>query len=303
MRIIFSVLLIALYFGVMAQPAPVSTYTISQVPLPAEMNKHVCISGLKYFQGKLLFASERCPLIFSADPVTGTIDRKINTEINSAFEVEGLTSFRNKLYLVSENRVAVYELDFQTGKTREVTTSIALPPKTKSGDGMEGIAANEKNGRFYLMREKNENMTHAEIYSFIIDETDGSALRLIYDSKIELPLRTSQWRYSDICYDSRQNRLLCLKSFSKGKTREQYIETIDIDVKGNLLLASLKELPVEHFSDVANQYKDHHYSMNLEGITIDDKGTIYVVSDNTSGKAACDRPAKEKTILLKLTKN
>ena len=42
--------------------------------------------------------------------------------------------------------------------------------------------------------------------------------------------------------------------------------------------------------------------MNLEGITIDEAGNIFLVSDNTSGKAQCDQPAKEKTILLELRK-
>jgi len=42
--------------------------------------------------------------------------------------------------------------------------------------------------------------------------------------------------------------------------------------------------------------------MNLEGITVDSNGTIYIISDNTSGKAICDQPAKEKTILLELKK-
>jgi uncharacterized protein YjiK len=303
MRIVLFVLLIGSYCSALAQPAPVTAYTISQVALPAEMDKQVCISGLKYVQGRLLFASERCPLVFSADPATGTIDRRINTEINTEFEVEGLTSFRQKLYLVSENQVAVYEMDPQTGKTRAVTTSIALPPKSKSGDGMEGIAANEKHAKFYILRERNERMTHAEIFSFTADETDGSALRLNFDSKMELPLENSQWRYSDICYDNKENRLLCLKSYSKGKTRQQYIETIDIDEKGNLVKESVKNLLVENFSSVSNQYKDQHYSMNLEGITIDEAGNIYVVSDNTSGNAQCDRQAKERTILLKLIKN
>ena len=40
----------------------------------------------------------------------------------------------------------------------------------------------------------------------------------------------------------------------------------------------------------------------LEGITVDKDGNIWIVSDNTSGKAACDEPAKEKTILLQLIK-
>ena len=302
MHYLFFAAFLLVSFLASSQPAPAPSYIISQVPLPGEMDKQVCISGLNYFQGNLLFASERCPFVISANPLSGKISHKINSGVQYEFEMEGLTSYHNKLYLVSENLVAIYELDPLSQTSRTIPTSISLPPKSKSGDGMEGIAANENHDRFYLLRERNENMTSAEIFSFrVISEGTGIA-KLEYENKIELPLQNADWRYSDICYDKLNNQLLCLKSYSKGKTRQQFIETINIDEKGNLLTATLKSLAVENFSSISNQFKDQRYSMNLEGIAIDETGNIYVVSDNTSGKADCDRPSKEKTILLKITK-
>jgi len=278
-------------------------YTINNMPLPEEMNKQVCISGIKYFEGKLYLVSERCPEIFIADPATAKITGKINTQVPQEFEMEGVTSFKKKLYLISENAVAVYEVDPTTGHAKIIHTSISLPGKSKSGDGMEGIAANETNYKFYLLRERNEDMTRSQIYTFSIEPAaEDNSFSLKYESTIELPLKNPQWRYSDICYDREKNRLLCLKSFSKGKLRQQYIEAVDIDKNGNLLAETLKDVPVENFSGISNQYKDQDYSMNLEGITLDAVGNIYVVSDNTSGKAQCELPAKEKTILLQLVK-
>jgi hypothetical protein len=102
--------------------------------------------------------------------------------------------------------------------------------------------------------------------------------------------------------DNDNTRLLCLKSYSKGKFRQQYLESIDIDGAGNLLPGTRKTVPVENFTDASNAYKTQDYSMNLEGVTIDNNGTIYIISDNTSGKASCDLEAKEKTILLHLKK-
>lgn len=64
---------------------------------------------------------------------------------------------------------------------------------------------------------------------------------------IELPLQNPQWRYSDICYDKENDRLLCLKSYSKGKLRQQFIEAVEIDKSGNLLKETLKDLNVERF--------------------------------------------------------
>ena len=288
--------------GSFAQPMPVP-YVIQHIPLPAAMDKQVCISGMKYMDGKLYFASERCPLILVADPANGDITGTISTQAGQEYEMEGLTSYKNKLYAVSENIVAVYEIDPATGATHALSTSVPLPPKSKSGDGMEGIAANETNNKFYLLRERNENMTFAQIWTFSIEPSgEDNSFSLKYDSMIELPLPNPQWRYSDICYDKENDRLLCLKSYSKGKLRQQFIEAIEIDRNGNLQQETLKDLNIERFSEISNTYKDQDYSMNLEGITVDKDGNIWVVSDNTSGKAQCDLPAKEKTILLQLVR-
>ncbi len=300
--------LISLFFsilislGCLAQPMPLP-YQIQQVPLPDAMNKQVCISGIKYMDGKLYFVSERCPMIIVTDPATGNITQTISTSIGQEFEMEGLTSYKNKLYSVSEELVAVYEIDPATGHSKQLNTSTPLPPKSKSGDGMEGIAANETNNKFYILRERNENMTFAQIWIFSIEPgSEDNSFSLKYESMIELPLQNPQWRYSDICYDKENDRLLCLKSYSKGKLRQQFIEALDIDKTGNLLKETLRDLNVERFSQISNEYKDQDFSMNLEGITVDKDGNIWIVSDNTSGKAACDQPAKEKTILLQLIK-
>ncbi len=276
------------------------TYSITNIPLPPEMDKQVCISGMVYNNGNLFLASERCPIIIESDP-TGKILNTHRMSVPQEFEMEGITTYKDKLYLVSENVAALYEFDPATGSFRQVGTGSALPGKTKNGDGMEGIAANAKNGRFYLLRERNENRTASEIFTYLVKE-DGGKVSLELETSIQLPLENSQWRYSDICFDEANSRLILLKSYSKGKTRQQFIETLDIGAEGQLLAGPIRDLPVENFSSISNQYKDQDYSMNLEGITLDAEGNFFIVSDNTSGKARCDEPAQEKTILLMLRK-
>ena len=303
MRTYFLLATALVFTAFITLPVQTPLYSIHNVPLPAELNKQVCISGMKYMDHKLYFASERCPVIFSANPSTGAIVSTLNIQVPQNFEMEGMTSYKGKLYLVSENTVAVYEVNPTDASLKSVQTSVALPPKSKDGDGMEGIAANETNNKFYLLRERNENMTKSQILTFsIADNKDGGAPLLQYESTIELPLENPQWRYSDICYDEENSRLICLKSYAKGKLRQQFLESVDIGNDGRLSSASLKNIPVENFSAISNKYKDEDYSMNLEGITLDESGNIYIVSDNTSGKAICDAPAKEKTILLQLKK-
>lgn len=278
-------------------------YTVSNFPLPESLNKQVCISGMKFMDGQLYLASERCPVIFAFDPATQSISKTIRIQVPQNFEMEGLTSYKGKLYLISENISAVYEVNPETSELKQVETSQPLPPKSKSGDGTEGIAANEKNNKFYILRERNENMTRSQIFTYSIEPGNATTPFILkYESTIELPLENPQWRYSDICVDADNNRLVCLKSYSKGKLRQQYIESIDIDAAGDLQVTTLKGIPVEDFSAISHNYKEEDYSMNLEGISFDNKGNIYIVSDNTSGKAMCDETAKEKTILLELKK-
>ncbi|HEY6062339.1 MAG TPA: esterase-like activity of phytase family protein, partial [Chitinophagaceae bacterium] len=288
-----------------AQPPQLrlSNFSISSIGLPVELDKQVCISGMKYYNNGLCLVSERCPVIFILNPQTETITGRINLQVPQEFEMEGMTSYKNRLYTISENIAAVYEVNSQTGVVTSIETSVPLPPKSKDGDGMEGIAANEKNNKFYLLRERNEDMTRLQIYTFRIEPgKEDSSFILKYESMIELRLENSQWRYSDICYDSASSRLICLKSYAKGKNRQQYLESVDIDSIGKLTAETLKNIPVENFTETSGAYKTKGYSMNLEGITIDTAGNIFLVSDNTSGKAQCDRPAKEKTILLQLKK-
>ncbi|MEI2738353.1 MAG: esterase-like activity of phytase family protein [Chitinophagaceae bacterium] len=302
---IFSLVITGLFSctAAIAQPSQSEVYTVGNIDLPASMNKQVCISGMKLYNGQLYFASERCPSIFVFDPVKSAITNTIAIQVPQNFEMEGLTSYKDKLYVVSENIAAVYEIDIQSGVVKTVSTSAPLPPKSKDGDGMEGIAANEKSNKFYLLRERDDDMSHSQIYTYTVEAgNESSPLILKYESMTELPLENPQWRYSDICVDSVNSKLLCLKSYSKGKFRQQFLESIDIDADGKLLVETLKNIPVENFTDASNAYKTQDFSMNLEGITIANDGTVYIVSDNTSGKASCELEAKEKTILLYLKK-
>ncbi len=301
----FSLVIVSLicYLTTKAQPPQAQSYTLNHINLPADMNKQVCISGMKFYNGQLYCASERCPQIIVFDPVKAAISRTIDINVPQQFEMEGLTSYKDKLYAISENVAAVYEINIKTGGIKAIETSITLPPKSKDGDGMEGIAANEKDNKFYLLRERDDNMSHSQIYTFIAEPGSvNSPVVLKNESMIELPLENPQWRYSDICVDMENSRLLCLKSYAKGKLRQQYLESINIDATGKLLPETLKNIPVENFTNASNAYKNQDYSMNLEGITIDNNGTIYIISDNTSGKAICEMLAKEKTILLELKK-
>ncbi|MEZ5033683.1 MAG: SdiA-regulated domain-containing protein [Chitinophagaceae bacterium] len=281
------------------QEIKLTSYEISSITLPSELNNEVSISGMKYFNGNLYLASERCPEIFVVNPADGKVKVKLQLSMPHRFENEAITSYGNHLYIVSESDVAVYEVNPTTAALREIQTSIPLPPKSKHGDGMEGIAGNEKQHKMYLLRERNNERTNAEIYTFNVTKKNGTTYLNIL-SKIDIPLESNDWRYSDICFDQINNRLLCLKSFSGKKTRRHFIEAFDLDSEGSLIKGSLHQISSSPFSSLQKQFGDDGFSVNMEGLTMDDEGNIYVVSDNTSGKAHCNRKSKEKTLLLRL---
>ena len=156
----FPLIIISLfsYITTVAQPPQAQSYTLENINLPAELNKQVCISGMKSYNGQLYFASERCPKIIVFDPIKEVISSTIDIQVPQTFEMEGMTSYKDKLYLVSENVAAVYEVTITTGAVKTIQTSITLPAKSKDGDGMEGIAANEKNNKFYLLRERDDDI-------------------------------------------------------------------------------------------------------------------------------------------------
>ncbi|MGH2553623.1 MAG: esterase-like activity of phytase family protein [Chitinophagaceae bacterium] len=303
-KLVIIILLTFSYFKLFSQPPQLlPSYTINNITLPADLDKQVCISGITFFNGRLCLVSERCPMIFVLNSETGNVDSIVRLNVSQEFEMEGITFYKNKLYLVSENIPAVYEVNDHTAEVKSITLSIPMPPKSKEGDGMEGIAANESNNKFYLLRERNEDQSKAQIYTFnAVNGPDADPPSLKFESILELPLESRDWRYSDICFDSANSRLICLKSYSKGKLRQLFIETISIDSNGSLSPDIQKNINVEKLSESAGTFKSQGYSTNLEGITVDHAGNIFLVSDNHSGKAVCDLLAKEKTILLRLSK-
>jgi uncharacterized protein YjiK len=302
MRFFFASLLFS-YISVSAQTNQSNNFIVKQLLLPNALQQQVCISGMTYMDNKLFLASERCPLVLRMDTSVNAVDTTINTKIAQEFEMEGITTYRGNLYLISESIVGIYRLNAKDGSLISIPTSTPLPQKLKSGDGMEGIAANELKNKFYLLRERNEKGTASQVLTYKIEQAPTGLISLIYLATTELPLENTDWRYSDICYDSTNARLLCLKSYSKGKTRKHLIDAIAIDADGYIKAETIKTIVAEGFSAITSEGKNNRISLNFEGITLDQQGNIYIISDNTSGQADCNAAAKEKTVLLKLVKN
>lgn len=283
-----------------AQNSKPAFYTTHLLTLPTALQNQVCISGMAYKNGRLLLASERCPLLFWLD-TSAKLLGQANTPLMEVFEIEGTTLLGELILMVSENLPQVYSLD-ATGKLSLITCTPPLPNKLKTGDGMEGIAANEIDSLIYLLRERNENGSNAQLFTYKMLAKDGS-FYLELQNTIALPLINKDWRYADICFDAKQRRLMCLKSFSKEKLRTHQIDALAIDNSGRPISSSLYTEVPEGFANFTGYNKKEKNSLNFEGLAMDELGNLYVISDNTSGQANCNELASEKTVLLKLLKN
>jgi hypothetical protein len=277
--------------------------------LPELINK-TSISGIICFNNHLYLAAERCGMIFISSLSSHEIIDTIILHTNGSLEIEGITAYKDNIYIISENNSSVYEVNRETGNLNIVKHNFNLPQKF-GDDGFEGIAANEKNSKFYLLLERDKTGANAWIYTFSIDPANPEKrISLKYESSTPLKLGSPLWRYSDIFFDSSSNMLVCLKSYFKDPKGKYSIESIQIDEKGLLSIETLKTLgtlTTENLTNVIDKYKKQGYESNLEGITMDDKGNIYLASDNSMGRADCEPLSKnddkpKKTLVLMLIK-
>jgi hypothetical protein len=225
--------------------------------------------------------------------------------IHQDLQVEGATFYKGRFYIVSEDLPIIYNIDTSTWIANKVNIDI-LKLRPIGMDGMEGIAANEQNEKLYILYERKCTDMKCEAYIFTCAINGPDQLSII---RIDtLPLANSKWRYSDIYYDSTKDRhrLLCLKS----KPGDYSIDSMKVGSNGipDLKTFGTLSLISKKLNDTANYYYKEDYSNNLEGITADTEGNMYVVSDNKMGPTDCSKKAVKangkdsKTLLLKINK-
>jgi Esterase-like activity of phytase len=247
------------------------------------------ISSLCYDNGVFYMPAERMPVIYRFDPMFRPLTADTFKSIHP-YEMEGCTYFKGGLYLLSENKAALYR------RKADGTLATVLDhlPEPVNNDGMEGLTTNGTD-RFYLLLERKKIKNHwsAILYTYGLNtDTTISLLTLINTAEIELP--SEAYRYSDILYDASSNTLLLLRS----KINEYAIEQVTLTKNGFPEIRKRRKILDDTLSKAANKYNEVGFDNNLEGMTMFNN-VLYIVSDNCFGfPGKCKR---RKTMLLEIT--
>jgi uncharacterized protein YjiK len=267
--------------------------------------KQVSISSICYKDGIFYLPSENCGSIFLIDKAGHSIGTRLIKTMANDFEIEGITVFKGSFFAVSEVAPTVFRINMSNSTLNKIQLPIILPSKTgDGGDGVEGIAANEKQNKLYLLLERKTEQarTYAVVYTFEIQMTEaGDSIELFEGRTDTILLESKSWRYSDIYFDNTASVLYLLKS----KKGAYAIETIKADSNGYIIPTTRQVLITDALTTEANRWSgpDFNYSNNLEGLTMDNEGNLYIVSDNCVGKPTCREEDKAKTLFIKVSKH
>lgn len=272
---------------------------ILAVNIEAKFDSALEISSSVCRGDSLFLIPEKCKQIFIikkegfAPSDNINLDRGILSK--RSVEIEGATLYRDHLLMSDEKNAKIYDYAFLDDSISEVTTNHDLSNDTGSY-GMEGIAVDTVDNICYVLKEKNGN-NQSVIHVFQITDTIGIALHFIKDIFIEQ--LDNSWRYSDLCYNYKDQYLYCLKT--KFGIYQIDIISTRFNVAEGLITIPLSQQKL--FMDISanvNKNKLEGFNTNMEGIAIDDE-SIYVVSDNAQeAEANCNALGEGKTLLLKI---
>lgn len=265
----------------------------------------ISISGMIAYGDKLYLAAERCKKIFIVQIGTGRITDTLELQHEGDLELEGISAYRGKLYAVSESDARVYEIDTANGNMRPVATDKPFPPIFR-GDGLEGIAINETQRKMYVLLERDSSRKYACIFTYGIHTAADGSLELYHEQTSYLDLESRFWRYSDIYFHRSSQQLLCLKSWYNKPQGKYAVEYLQADKNGHLKPDAPRvyaNLDTTFLTSAVNQYKLQDFGSNMEGISMDASGQLYLCSDNAMGTADCiagkpGAPPVEKTLIL-----
>ncbi len=254
------------------------------------------VSGLE--ASGVAYAKDRNSLFFVGDEGTGVVEISLTGKTlgTMAFDwtgtgsknhdTEGITYLGNGQLVVGEERLYdAYKFSYSAnGKASLISSSVSLSNDYPvNNDGMEGISYDPRNGgSFVAVKQDQPENVFSGTLSFAANLGGASSISQLFD-----PAKLGLSTLSDVAVLSTVNSL----AGTAGADNLLFLSLgsrtlVEADRQGNVL---------SRF-DLSNVVPDN----GIEGVTIDEKGTIYLVAEQNQ-LAGAPLDAKSQLIVLSPT--
>jgi len=248
-------------------------------------------SGMAIVDGRLVVSVETYGRLLVIEPEPPFDARVLRLEVPVYSELEGVTVSDDTLYICDEAHAAVhaFELTGEAPTGPIPTTQLPLRGVDVRGGkiGFEGVALSDDTSILYLLLERSgadEPGCVSKIFRMRIGE---DALTVVGEPLI-IDLEDCNWRLTGL--ELWGGRLLALKTQFPG---ERY-EVISIDPFSGEWRVVLE------MTDLLRSVRADGWGNNVEGIAVDDAGTLYLVGDNavTGRVDEAEPPATDERALF-----
>ncbi len=251
--------------------------------------------------GRYLYAtSEKYWRILQIDRQEPITARVIGLDVPRRTELEGVGYADGALFLCDEAHAAVYRVNLpdeallasSPAEHRLPVQVLALEgPEIRVGKiGVEGVALDKEGDRLWLLLERDGNPDIGCV-SRIFSLQVGPAELVQTSDPLVIELEDCNWRLTAL--DLWRGELLGLKTQYPG---ERY-EVIAIDP------ATGRWRVVLEMTDLLRSVREDGWNNNVEGLTVTEDGTLWMVSDNAWTQVIDDATppvADEGTLLLRI---
>ena len=253
--------------------------------------------GLSGLEGSAItYARDRGTLFFVGDEGTGVVEisKTAQTIGNMTFDwtgtgstkhdTEGLTYMGNGVLVVAEERLQdAYRFNYVANSSATLANNfVSISNANVGNSGMEGISYDPRNGSFVTIKQENPQNILAGNLTFSAGAVSGvSAMASLFNPS-----------------------LMGLSTLSDVQTLSPIDALFGTAAADNLLVLSLgsrRLVEVNRIGEVKSSF-DLTYILEhngIEGVTIDEKGTIYLVAEQIQdGSNGLDFNPKSQLIVL-----
>lgn len=231
------------------------------------------ISGLE--ASAITYARDRGTLFFVGDEGTGVVEISLTGKTlgsmafnwastgSTKHDTEGLTYMGGGVLVVSEERLYdAYRFNYAAGGTANLaTSSVSISNAVVGNSGLEGISYDPRNGSFVAIKQENPQDIQAGTLSFAAGTSGSAVMAQLFNPA-----------------------LMGLSTLSDVQTLSPVDRLAGSSAADNLLVLSLgsrRLIEVTRTGEIKSSFDLTNILAHngIEGVTVDEKGTIYLVAE------------------------